>query len=96
MNRDQNHTPTEVAKKVTSIISDKLGYPLDDVKPTTKLQQDFGADSLDIVEVTMEIEKEYNISIPDVDAPGLGEDVTVQQVIELTQKHIDKTYYPTI
>jgi acyl carrier protein len=56
---------SEISAKVTSIIVDKLGVDAGEVVPTASFTNDLGADSLDTVELIMEFEKEFNISIPD-------------------------------
>jgi acyl carrier protein len=56
---------SEISSKVTSIIVDKLGVDAGEVVPTASFTNDLGADSLDTVELIMEFEKEFNISIPD-------------------------------
>ena len=58
----------EVAVKVKSIIVDKLGVDPSEVKETASFTNDLGADSLDTVELIMEFEKEFGITIPDEDA----------------------------
>ena len=56
---------SEIEERVKSIIVDKLGVSETEVTPEATFQQDLGADSLDTVELIMEFEKEFNISIPD-------------------------------
>ena len=59
---------SEVADKVKAIIVDKLGVDESEVTETANFQNDLGADSLDTVELIMEFEKAFNITIPDEDA----------------------------
>ena len=59
---------SEVASKVKSIIIDKLGVEDSEVTPEASFTNDLGADSLDTVELIMEFEKEFDISIPDEEA----------------------------
>ena len=54
-----------IAEKITKIIVDKLGVDESEVTTDASFTQDLGADSLDTVELIMEFEKEFNISIPD-------------------------------
>ena len=54
-----------VAERVKKIIVDKLGVDEAEVVPTANFNTDLGADSLDTVELIMELEKEFGISIPD-------------------------------
>ena len=56
---------SEVASKVKAIIVDKLGVEESQVTDTASFTNDLGADSLDTVELIMEFEKEFGISIPD-------------------------------
>ena len=59
---------SDIAEKVKKIIVDKLGVEDDEVTPEASFTNDLGADSLDTVELIMEFEKEFDISIPDEDA----------------------------
>jgi acyl carrier protein len=63
---------SEIASKVKSIIIDKLGVEESEVTPEASFTNDLGADSLDTVELIMEFEKEFNISIPDDQAENIG------------------------
>jgi acyl carrier protein len=56
---------SDVAAKVKTIIVDKLGVEETEVTPEASFTNDLGADSLDTVELIMEFEKEFGISIPD-------------------------------
>ena len=56
---------SEIASKVQKIIVDKLGVEESEVTETASFTNDLGADSLDTVELIMEFEKEFGISIPD-------------------------------
>lgn len=55
----------EIESKVRDIIVEKLGVDEAEVKPEASFTNDLGADSLDTVELIMEFEKEFGISIPD-------------------------------
>lgn len=59
---------SDVAEKVKAIIVDKLGVDEADVVETASFTNDLGADSLDTVELIMEFEKEFGVSIPDEEA----------------------------
>lgn len=59
---------SNVADRVTQIITDKLGVSEADVTAEANFIKDLGADSLDTVELIMEFEKEFDVSIPDEDA----------------------------
>jgi acyl carrier protein len=60
-----------IEARVRSIIADQLWITEDEIKPESKFIEDLGADSLDIVELVMEFEKEFNVDIPDEDAEKL-------------------------
>ena len=63
---------SEIAEKVKAIIIDKLGVEESEVTPEASFTNDLGADSLDTVELIMEFEKEFNISIPDEQAENIA------------------------
>ena len=58
----------DIAEKVKKIIVDKLGVDESEVSNEASFTNDLGADSLDTVELIMEFEKEFDISIPDEEA----------------------------
>jgi acyl carrier protein len=62
---------SDIAAKVRSIIVDKLGVDENEVTPEASFTNDLGADSLDTVELIMEFEKEFNLSIPDDQAENI-------------------------
>jgi acyl carrier protein len=76
---------SEIAQKVTSIIIDKLGVEASEVTPEASFTNDLGADSLDTVELIMEFEKEFNISIPDDQAENIS---TVGQAISYLEANV--------
>ena len=59
---------SDVANKVTKIIVDQLGVTPDEVKPEASFVEDLGADSLDLTELVMAMEEEFDIEIADDDA----------------------------
>ena len=63
---------SEIAEKVKAIIVDKLSVEADDVKDEASFANDLGADSLDTVELIMEFEKEFKVSIPDDQAEKIS------------------------
>lgn len=62
----------EVEAKVKEIIIDKLGVEESQINNEASFTNDLGADSLDIVELVMEFENQFGISIPDEDAEKIG------------------------
>lgn len=55
----------QIASKVKEIIADKAGCEISEVKDDTNCENELGMDSLDRAEVIMELEKEFNIDVPD-------------------------------
>ena len=76
---------SDITAKVQQIIVDKLGVDAAEVTPEASFSNDLGADSLDTVELIMELEKEFNISIPEDQASNFG---TVGSVIEFIEKSL--------
>ena len=70
---------SEIEARVKAIIVDKLGVDESEVTPNASFTNDLGADSLDTVELIMELEKEFGISIPDDQAEKIS---TVQDAID--------------
>lgn len=73
----------EIAEKIKKIIVDKLGVDESEVTNEASFTNDLGADSLDTVELIMEFEKEFDISIPDEEAEKIQ---TVGEVINYLNK----------
>ena len=63
---------SEIAERVKNIIVDKLGVEASEVTTEASFTNDLGADSLDTVELIMEFEKEFGISIPDDQAEKIA------------------------
>lgn len=69
----------EVSKKVKRIIAEQLGKPEEEIKEKASFLGDLGADSLDIVEMIMTLEEEFDTEISDEEAEKIQ---TVQQAID--------------
>jgi acyl carrier protein len=78
---------SDVASRVKAIIVEKLGVDENEVVPEASFTNDLGADSLDTVELIMEFEKEFNISIPDDQAESIN---TVGEAISYIEKNSAK------
>ncbi len=76
---------SEIAQKVRSIIIDKLGVEESEVNAEASFTNDLGADSLDTVELIMEFEKEFNISIPDDQAENIS---TVGHAVSYLEENV--------
>ncbi|MDI3480143.1 MAG: acyl carrier protein [Rikenellaceae bacterium] len=83
----KNKTMSQIEEKVKAIIVDKLGVNENEVIPEASFTNDLGADSLDTVELIMEFEKEFNLSIPDEDAEKI---TTVGEAIDYINQHTQK------
>ena len=70
---------SEIEARVKAIIVDKLGVEESEVTPNASFTNDLGADSLDTVELIMELEKEFGMSIPDDQAENIS---TVQDAVD--------------
>jgi acyl carrier protein len=75
---------SDIATRVKKIIIDKLGVDESEVTTEATFTNDLGADSLDTVELIMEFEKEFNISIPDEQAENI---TTVGQAISYIESN---------
>ena len=76
---------SEIAEKVKAIIIDKLGVEESEVNAEESFTNDIGADSLDTVELIMEFEKEFNISIPDEQAENIA---TVGDAVSYLEQNV--------
>ncbi|MBP5306668.1 MAG: acyl carrier protein [Paludibacteraceae bacterium] len=77
---------SEIEEKVKSIIVDKLGVDQNEVTPEASFTNDLGADSLDTVELIMEFEKEFGITIPEENAEKIATVGDAIKFIEEKQK----------
>jgi acyl carrier protein len=77
----------EIKEKVIQIVCDNLGVNKEQVTDNTSFTEDIGADSLDIVELVMELEEEFEITIPDEEAEKIK---TVGEAIDYIMKELEK------
>ncbi|HEY1267727.1 MAG TPA: acyl carrier protein [Candidatus Binatia bacterium] len=75
---------SSVEARVKEIVCEQLGVSEDEVTPDASFIEDLGADSLDIVELVMALEEEYEMEISDEDAEKIK---TVQDVITYIEAH---------
>ena len=75
----------EIFEKVKGVIVEQLGVAENSVTEEASFIDDLGADSLDIVELIMALEEEFDIEIPDSDAEKV---VTVGDVVEYIKDHV--------
>jgi acyl carrier protein len=74
----------QVENKVRAIIAEQLGISEDQVKAESSFIEDLGADSLDIVELVMAMEEEFEVEIPDEEAENIK---SVQDAINYINDH---------
>ncbi len=74
---------SEITTKVKAIIIDKLGVDANEATNEASFTNDLGADSLDTVELIMELEKEFDIQIPDDEAEKIA---TVGDAIKFVEE----------
>ena len=75
---------SDISTRVKKIIVEKLGVDESEVTPEAHFTNDLGADSLDTVELIMELEKEFNIGIPDDQAESIS---TVGEAIKYIEEN---------
>jgi acyl carrier protein len=73
--------------KIKDIISEQLGIDADEITMESSFMDDLGADSLDIVELIMALESEFDMEIPDEDAEKIS---TVGDVVEYIKAHTEE------
>lgn len=78
---------SSVADRVKEIVAEQLGTPVEKLNDQTHFINDLGADSLDIVELVMELEEEFDINIPDDAAEKIQ---TLGQAIDFIEKNSKK------
>lgn len=78
-------TAEEIFEKVKKIIVEQLGVAETSITMEASFIDDLGADSLDIVELIMALEEEFDIEIPDSDAEKV---VTVGDVVDYIKEHV--------
>ena len=74
----------EILEQVKSALSEKLGIDESEITEDASFEEDLGADSLDLVEVVMDLEDQFGLKIPDEDARGL---TTVGKEIDYVIAH---------
>lgn len=75
-----------VIERVTKVVVDRLGVDESEVKLEASFRDDLGADSLDVVELVMELEEEFDLQIDDEDAEKIA---TVGDAVNFIQSKVD-------
>jgi acyl carrier protein len=74
----------EILTKIQEITADRLGVDESDVTPDASFREDLEADSLDLVELIMELEEQFGMEIPDEEAEKI---TTVEEAVDYVQEH---------
>jgi acyl carrier protein len=94
-------TREEIKNKVVAIVADRIGFPVSEIKESTRFNEDLGTDSLDDIELLMEFEHAFGIKIPDEEMfnivtvgdviNGLAKKLVVEEGIRgiVEQKHLE-------
>ncbi|OGO91796.1 MAG: acyl carrier protein [Clostridiales bacterium GWF2_38_85] len=73
-------------EKIKNVLSKQLRMPVEEIENDANIMEDLGADSLDIVEMLMTLEDQFNVSIPDEDVTSLK---TVRDIAEYLETNIE-------
>lgn len=74
----------EILEKIKEITADRLGVEETEVTPEASFRQDLEADSLDLVELIMELEEQFGMEIPDEEAEKI---TTVEEAVDYVAEH---------
>lgn len=74
-------------ERVREVLADQLGLEENEIKPESKLKEDLGADSLDMVELIMAMEEEFDVEIPDEEAQNIR---TVADAVNYVEQYETK------
>ena len=80
-------TPKQIEEKVRKIIVEQLDISEEDILPESSFKDDLGADSLELLDLVMKMEEEFDIQISDEDAEEI---VSVQDAIERIEKNLPR------
>ncbi|MCI8499711.1 MAG: acyl carrier protein [Clostridia bacterium] len=70
-------------EKVQALLAEQLDISADKITPQSEVVKDLGADSLDVVELLMQLEEEFGITLPDSEMENLK---TVQDIVDMMEK----------
>ena len=76
----------EISEKVVTIIAEQLGRDVESIKPESDIANDLGADSLDLAELMIAFEENFEI---DIDEENVGNITTVEDVVNQIEKQLN-------
>ena len=76
---------SEIADRIMEIVAEKMDKPKEEISPEKSFVNDLGADSLDTVELMMDIEDEFDLSIPEEEAQKIE---TIGHAIKYVEEHV--------
>ncbi len=76
---------SDIEQRVKAAVAEQLGIRVEEIKNEASFMDDLGADSLDLVELVMSFENDFNITIPDEDSSAI---TTVQSAIDYVSKKL--------
>jgi len=76
---------SDIEQRVKAAVAEQLGIRVEEIKNEASFMDDLGADSLDLVELVMSFENDFNITIPDEDSSAI---TTVQSAIDYVGKKL--------
>lgn len=71
MNKEEIMSKEEIKRAIYTLVSDKMKVPEETIAPTSAFDIDLGADTLDVVELIVEVEERFGLAIPDCDCEKL-------------------------
>ena len=77
----QTSTSSELATRIRAIVSDQLGVAAGEISAESHIADDLGADSLDVVELVMQLEDEFDIEVPDEAAESIRTIADVERYV---------------
>lgn len=77
---------SKVEDIVKKVVAENLGAPMDKIQGPSNIQEDLGADSLDVVELVMALEEEFEMEITDEEAEAL---MTVDQIVDFISEQLE-------
>jgi acyl carrier protein len=75
----------EIEKKIIEMAGKLLNIEVSEIKTTSLVVKDLGADSLDIIELVMDLEGTFGIDIPDSDIDKFEDDITIKHLVDLVE-----------